>query len=857
MGFPTDPLNVQLELYVDGDWLDVTGDLRQNEAIGIRRGSTDELAEIAPSECTFVLSNADNVYNTRNPLSPYYGLIGRNTRVRLTVNEPVGLETFESVTLSLGFRQSVDSFSDWARSSTFAHTGTWSYRSGAVDVGLSSFFYLTVPASAVELTLWYKLVSVAGGFTVIKQNDDGSTVVIDVNGTVDWTELTFDVTDAEYVFVGVAGGSSGDAAYVDDLSFSGWRFHGEVAEWSPDSNLTGSDRYVTVSASGVSRRLDQATTPVRDRLRSFLNDVDDPDFIVDEYWPMEEGGSARSIASDVGNAPLLVTTTAESSQVYGAGDFNLHWLPSGVQLPADAVLNAPTSNPSFSDGWAVVFMYAGTDNSGLTVVTVAAGNTTWLLTIDTIDNLIHVAEPEGDLVSFAPDFDVFDGAGKLFELRVAIASIDADWRLTISSNFMSDDYAGHRARYFTTVGTSSNTPVGPVTNVTFTQDDDGDPVAIGHLAVIATTGTVSSVDFTPLEIAATGEVDEPALDRLTRLAADADVGFRSVHGTTWSTAALGPQPLSTLYDQLNEVAQTDRGLIVEDRNDHGYVFRPLTSLYDDDADWNVSLIVDVDAAQLLVSPPQVNDDQRTLNDATVRDAFNNAYRYQQLTGPLNVTDPPPTGTGVGRYDQTVDVNTAREQQLPSLAEWIVSVGTVDVARYPTVTVNLASPAVDPVRYNVIGVDVGDLIVLRNAQSLGVYDDVRLLVVGYDEQFTAYTWTITFNCVPADALRGFMTYSTTLDNAELARLATGTGSTIASLTTTATSVVATSTGAPWTTLEEPFDVVVGGERMTVTNVASATSPQTLTLTRSVNGVVKSHDASSPIQLAQPARLGLRR
>jgi hypothetical protein len=52
---------------------------------------------------------------------------------------------------------------------------------------------------------------------------------------------------------------------------------------------------------------------------------------------------------------------------------------------------------------------------------------------------------------------------------------------------------------------------------------------------------------------------------------------------------------------------------------------------------------------------------------------------------------------------------------------------------------------------------------------------------------------------------------------------------------------------------PFDILVGGEQMTVTAIDDQTSPQVATVTRSVNGVVKSHAAGTAVALAQPMYL----
>ena len=70
-------------------------------------------------------------------------------------------------------------------------------------------------------------------------------------------------------------------------------------------------------------------------------------------------------------------------------------------------------------------------------------------------------------------------------------------------------------------------------------------------------------------------------------------------------------------------------------------------------------------------------------------------------------------------------------------------------------------------------------------------------------------------------------------------------------------VAVTSGPLWTTSapEFPFTIRVGGEVMTVTNVTGSSSPQTMTVGRSVNGVVKPQAAATDVGLAQPAIIAL--
>ena len=84
---------------------------------------------------------------------------------------------------------------------------------------------------------------------------------------------------------------------------------------------------------------------------------------------------------------------------------------------------------------------------------------------------------------------------------------------------------------------------------------------------------------------------------------------------------------------------------------------------------------------------------------------------------------------------------------------------------------------------------------------------------------------------------------------------------AGATATATSLsVATTSGPVWVTStvypeEFPFDITVGGERMQVSAVTGTSSPQSFTVVRSRNGVVKAQTAGTDVRLADPAYLAL--
>ncbi|UOB09061.1 carbohydrate binding domain-containing protein [Streptomyces sp. HP-A2021] len=85
MVFPETPLPIKAELRLGSTWTDVTADVRAEQQIRIRRGRSDWGQQVDTSTCTFTLDNNDGRYTPRNPNGPYYGQIGRNTAVRVSV----------------------------------------------------------------------------------------------------------------------------------------------------------------------------------------------------------------------------------------------------------------------------------------------------------------------------------------------------------------------------------------------------------------------------------------------------------------------------------------------------------------------------------------------------------------------------------------------------------------------------------------------------------------------------------------------------------------------------------------------------------------------------------------------------
>jgi hypothetical protein len=217
---------------------------------------------------------------------------------------------------------------------------------------------------------------------------------------------------------------------------------------------------------------------------------------------------------------------------------------------------------------------------------------------------------------------------------------------------------------------------------------------------------------------------------------------------------------------------------------------------------------------------------------------------------MSVQDPP---DGVGTYDTSVTLNLAGDGDLTHHAAWLLALGTVDEARYPRLAFRLN--AVPGIADDLAGLDLGDLVRITDLPSWLPPDDVDALVQGTVETLESHMRDIELTTAPASPYDVAVFGDTVGDGPD--RFDTAGSELDEALDTTETGVDVAVAGPLWTTddAEYPFDVYVGGERMTVSDITGSSSPQTFTVTRSVNGVVKSHAAGTAVRLWKPARFAL--
>jgi hypothetical protein len=151
----------------------------------------------------------------------------------------------------------------------------------------------------------------------------------------------------------------------------------------------------------------------------------------------------------------------------------------------------------------------------------------------------------------------------------------------------------------------------------------------------------------------------------------------------------------------------------------------------------------------------------------------------------------------------------------------------------------------------LDLEQGVLIALSGLPADQAPDTVYLMTLGSRETLEAFSYEMKLSCISEGPMHVGI-----YDSAD-SRYDTA-GSTLGgAITTTGTSLaILIQDGSIWTRAagDMPFDIVIGGEQMRVTAISGASSPQTFTVTRSINGIVKAHAAASPMRLYRPVHYG---
>ena len=629
------------------------------------------------------------------------------------------------------------------------------------------------------------------------------------------------------------------------------RFVGEVLAWPQRWDTTGADVWVPIEAAGILRRLGQGDEPLHSAMyreitsRASIGGLPFTPVGLVAYWPCEDGPESTSIASAIGGPPMVIEGTPDLAAYTPIAASGL------IPIMGTAAFNG-TVPRSIPTGELLIRFHAAFPSGGSSNGQIFGIRTTGTAQLWVIN---YVSGSGGQCILRVYDFEntelhnsgnisaALDGVESNFSLQLFQDGSDVDYQFRVRR--VAAD--GTVSEQTLTTGTVTNRSIGRAVRCSAAYGQNQTETAIGHIAIADDVGL-----FFGLNRAITGHRGETAGNRISRLCSEEGVTFTSA-GDLDDTAAMGPQRIDTFLSLLREAADADLGILYEPRASLGLAYRTRVDLL------NQTPVLELDYTDGVFSsiPEPVDDDQQTRNDVTVKRPEGSEARAVDEDGPLSVQAPP---DGIGQYATSIEVNVVGDEFLQNQAAWRVALGTVDEARYPRLPIHIHNPIVAgdaTLKANIIAVDGGDRITIDNMPTWVSHNLVDLIVLAVRERFNGFLWFVEFVCAPyvpylvgeyESAEGGDYRYDTA-------------GSSLTSnfVAGTDTSMSVDVDVLPlWTTDgdEVPFDIEVGGVRLTVTAISGASSPQTFTITQTpVNGVEKTIPAGTSVLLWTKARYAL--
>jgi hypothetical protein len=589
----------------------------------------------------------------------------------------------------------------------------------------------------------------------------------------------------------------------DDFGLDDGRFAGEVPSWPTVWNVTATDVTARIQASGLLRRLNRKSSPLRSAYYRWIT-KGGPTFAPLGYWPCEDANGSRLAAAAIGSTkPMLMVGDVAFAATAG---------PDGSdQLPSIAASGTPTNalrayppRVTIGEGgaWTWTFWFRGSGtNAQISPFVVSSSGTlpAWRITAEntgtaTVTLNVH-DRSNAIVVNPSLTVDILDDRWHFIAVNATQLGADVQALLIVDLAFDGQTASGH------TLG-----PTQVMTTPSIVTQTNITAAYAGHFVFYDENFTEEAENIE----AGGGFAGEPAGTRIARLCAEEGVTLVPA-GDPAVTEPMGPQRISTLTDLLQECADTDGGILADAREVLGLWYRTRMSLYNQAP----RLMLDYEQGHFDEVPEPVEDDQRTRNDVTISRRSGSSARHTITDGPLSVQDPP---NGVGIYEFAATVNPESDARLADYAGWAAFQGTIDEARYPNLSTHLhRNTALIPTARVV---ELGDVISVDNLPTAFLPPDTAL---GMAQGYTEFR----------DGIKRQMAWLTTPAVAFEIGVVENVGSQLhAAVNSSATSMQVATTGtstlghAPRWTVDDAqfqFDWKVGGERVTVTDITPPASP----------------------------------
>lgn len=593
-----------------------------------------------------------------------------------------------------------------------------------------------------------------------------------------------------------------------------YRFYGEVFAFQPRTNENRSNAYVDIEANGALRRIIKNKSTPHSYYRSWINTRTFSPIPV-YHWALEEGSDAVAGAPDIGSGFATFANTPPAGAAWGKGTMN-DWHPNGVLINNLNTLTFPCDmRDSVAASWQVSGIFNHTANETVTQIEINCVTLVWMVQIfspgpDYNFTSVQVIKPDGSVINMS--FDI----------------LPMNDRRPVWFNFRVSFSAGTITAYWTwkSVGHASMTVSVPVVS-THAAAANVYPRYVAVSSVANTPNNTSNVSATGLKdlsvctaAIGTAGVEDPFRATYGGISEDTDARFarmcdeQGINNTAspFGSGAMGRQYNQSLEEHLEEILASSRHSgIVESRVANEIQLLGLAP--------NRGTI---DLTEIVPELEPAEDDRNTANIVRLANSHAGEAILTKTTGEMSVAE-------IGPFESKLDTNRRYLSHAVGLAGLVLARGTWPGPRFVEITVSARS---NPARYAFYrSIDVGDFVGLTGMQSLGYYDDMLFRVTSLRETISHEDHRFTFTVRPGELEWDLFTIGTSRLDATSTVVTDGG----ATLTVTPSS--------RWSTTAVPYDVMAAGERMTVT-AATAT---VLTVTRSVNGVIKTVPTGAEVHI----------
>ncbi|MEU9865481.1 hypothetical protein AB0D99_31895 [Streptomyces sp. NPDC047971] len=863
--------DARVEAKVGGTWTDITNNTFSGPGIQLSWGRTDEGRTVDPGSGALVLKSPDGLFSNRNPNSPYYGLLGRNTPIRVstTAGETV-LDIPHDIAgrastpdhASLDITGDIDVRADVSPSLWGGSAIGYELMGKYVVTGGQLAWLLMITGEGEILFTWSPngtdlIQHRSAVLPFVPMHRAAVRATLDVNNGLGgytltyytaptlagpWTQLSQTVTTSgtTSIFNSSAPLEVGDVAVLG-FTRTARRIHaaevrngiGGSVVAAPDFSAQAAG--TTSFADSAGRTWTVANATITDRRVRRLHSV--------PHWPARWHTSGHDQRAPIQTAGVL--------RRLGQGK-----KPLASALARRVPVFSPQAYWPFEDS-------AGATDAASPILGVTPMRCTGF------------TFGQDDTLNGSAALPTVDPGGKMRGQVPAPASSTGQWNLCLiyrvdgaapgsEQELLGWQTTGTVRRWRITSGASSssilgydvlgalvvNHPVGTGTNLftgwrrlEFTAVQNGGNIdwdilwtAVGGntssvgASVAGTLGNVSLIDTTfgaGLPDIRVGHLGVFSALSVTAAYASADHGYT---GETASArlARLANEESATVRVAVSEGDPTSpteamgpqrpKALLdlLQDcaDTDGGILYedsQALALIYRDRVTLEnqvPALVLDYSAGDVASPFEPTESDLQLVNDVTVNREGGSFGRAVEEDGPLGVD-------AVGLYDTSITLSLANDTQAERIAGWRLHLGAWDEARFPTVRIMLHHrPDLIPA---VTALQIGDRIQVVNTPSWMPPGPVDLLVQRIDDDIRTHTWVVTLTCSPAGPWNVGV-----VDDAELGRVDTDGSELAAAVSSSATSfTVQTTAGAAWTLdpADCPFDVALGGEEVTVTAVTS--------------------------------------